>query len=94
MSELEERYERLRKAYQDMEAMCASYQAAAGVDLATLDADRRELALWAACEAGRWLDPRAGDGPQSEFGLKLRKIAGILARPDDAALATAKQGGE
>lgn len=74
-------FERLRTAYQEMEAMCASYQAVAKIDLATLDADRRELALWAACEAGRWLDARAGGGPSDSFGRRLEKIAAVLALP-------------
>lgn len=74
-----EAFDRLRLAYQDMEARCASYQAAAKIDLNTLSADRRELALWVASEAQRWLDPRAGGGPSDSFGKRLEQIAGVLA---------------
>lgn len=76
--EMVEAHERLRVAYQELEAMCASYRATAKIDLSTVDDESRELALWAAAEAERWLDPRAGSGAADSFGQRLRKIAGVL----------------
>ena len=72
-------HERLRTAYQELEALCAVYKAASQIDLDTIETQQRELAKWAACEAERWLDPRGGLGPTNEHGLKLRAVAAALA---------------
>lgn len=80
MSDLTERFETLRTAYQELEGRYYALMAASGVSIDGLDEKRRELSVWAASEAARWMDPRAGSGPTSEIGLKLREIAGVLAR--------------
>lgn len=79
-----ERYEMLRQAYRALEDRHDALIAASGISLDNIEARRLELAKWAAAEAMRWLDPRAGSGPTNEFGLKLREIAGLLTRAEGA----------
>jgi hypothetical protein len=78
LQDLAERFEALRRAYLDLEAQYTGLRAVTGVTIENMSAKRRELALWAATEAERWLDERASGG--REFGLKLREIAAVLIR--------------
>jgi hypothetical protein len=79
-SDLEKRYADLCAAYQDLEARYEALKAATGVSIDQLEPRRAELVKWGAMEAGRWLDPKAGEGVASKFGLNLLAITALLAR--------------
>jgi len=80
---LQELHERLRSAYQDLEGRHEALRATTSVSIEALESVRKELVVWSASEAARWLDPRAGSGPANPHGQKLQQLAAVIARDQE-----------